>query len=117
MIARLEASYLAAARESLDRSRALSRALYGRDIPYVLLMHVGAFDAHMLPRLIALYREAGVRFVSLPEAERDPAYATDIDPSQPPAPGLEGRLAAAGRPLPPPLHDYTAELAAMCQAG
>lgn len=115
-IARLEASYLAAARESLDRSRALSRALYGRDIPYVLLMHVGAFDAHMLPRLIALYRAAGVRFVSLPEAERDPAYAADIDPSLPPAPGLEGRLAAAGRPLPPPAHDYAAELAAMCPA-
>jgi lysophospholipase L1-like esterase len=115
-IARLEASYLAAARESLEYSRALAHALYGRDIPYVLLMHVGAFDAHMLPRLIALYRDAGVRFVSLPEAERDPAYAADVDPALPPAPGLEGRLAAAGRPAPPPRHDYAPELAALCAA-
>jgi lysophospholipase L1-like esterase len=116
-IAVLERTYLAAARESISYYRGLAHALYGRDIPYVLLMHVGAFDAHMLPRLIALYRAAGFRFVSLPEAERDPAYAADVDPARPPAPGLEGRRAAAGRAAPPPRHDYAPELAALCAAG
>lgn len=45
----LEDSYLAAADDSITYSRALSHALYNRDIPYVLLMHIGAFDAEMLP--------------------------------------------------------------------
>src|SRR4029453_12592861 len=42
-VAMLEKRYLAAAGASLDYARAMSRTLYGRDIPYVLLMHVGAF--------------------------------------------------------------------------
>ncbi len=40
-VAVLEASYLEAAKDSLDFERALSAKLYGRDIPYVLLMHAG----------------------------------------------------------------------------
>jgi lysophospholipase L1-like esterase len=47
--------------ESLEQSylqaRSLSQALYHRDVPYVLLMHIGAFDAEMMPRLVSLYRE------------------------------------------------------------
>ena len=53
-MAQLEAAYLAAADAAVDSSRAMSKALYGRDIPYVLLMHVGALDAKMLPRLLQL---------------------------------------------------------------
>lgn len=114
-VAELERTWLAAARESLAATRAASRALYGRDIPYVLLMHVGAFDARMLPRLLALYREAGVRFVPLAEAERDPAYAADTDLALPPRPaGLEARLAAAGRPV-PARHSYAERLNALCR--
>ena len=80
-IAQLETLYLAAARENADFSRALSRGVYGRDIPYVLLVHVGAFSARMMPRLLALYRDMGFRFVSLPQAEADPAYAADLAPA------------------------------------
>ena len=47
-IATLKSSYLAAADESITRYREMSRKLYGRDISYVLLMHVGALDAEML---------------------------------------------------------------------
>ncbi len=100
-VARLEQAYLDSARENARGFRTLSKALYGRDIPYVLLMHIGAFDAHMLPRLIALYRELGFRFVTLPEAERDPAYASDVDPSQPPEPvGLVAKARAKGIAIP-----------------
>lgn len=76
-VAYLETSYLATADEFIGVFRGLSRQLYGRDIPYVLLMHVGAFDAHMLPRLIALFRERGFEFVTLQQAESDPAYSFD----------------------------------------
>ena len=37
----------------------------------MLLLHVGAFDAEMLRRLLQLYRARGFQFVTLPEAERD----------------------------------------------
>ena len=46
-------------------------------------MHVGAFDARMLPRLLKLYRDKGFSFVPLQDAENDPFYATSIDPSLP----------------------------------
>jgi peptidoglycan-N-acetylglucosamine deacetylase len=42
-------------------------------------MHVGAFDAKMLPELLALYRGKGVSFISLPTAISDPAYQDDPD--------------------------------------
>lgn len=36
----------------------------------IVLLHVGAFTAHMLPQLLADYRTAGARFVPLAEATR-----------------------------------------------
>jgi peptidoglycan/xylan/chitin deacetylase (PgdA/CDA1 family) len=101
-VAMLERLYLDAARDNAGAFRTLSKAVYGRDIPYVLLLHIGAFDARMLPRLIALYREEGFRFTTLREAERDPAYAADTDPSRPAEPvGLVARAKAKGIALPP----------------
>jgi peptidoglycan/xylan/chitin deacetylase (PgdA/CDA1 family) len=73
----LEKSYLGKADEFIDVFRTLSQKLYGHDIPYVLLLHVGAFDARMLPRLIELFRSKGFSFVTLEQAEQDPAYAFD----------------------------------------
>jgi lysophospholipase L1-like esterase len=101
-IASLESSYLQAADESIGYYRGLSHALYGRDIPYVLLMHVGALDAEMLPQLLSLYRSGGFQFVTLPEAEGDPFYSIDTDLSLPPGPDtLEGVMAERQLPFPP----------------
>ena len=96
-----EARFLAAADAAIDYSRAMSKALYGRDIPYVLLMHVGALDARMLPRLLKLYRDRGFTFVRLEDAERDAFYQNDVDLSLPPAPDtLEEAMRAKNLPLP-----------------
>jgi len=101
-VASLEASYLKAAKDSLDYSRGLSAKLYDRDIPYVLLMHAGAFDARMMPRLLALYRENGVAFVTLQEAERDKFYAADDKTEATAVPtSLEEAMKAKGLPIPP----------------
>jgi len=101
-VAQLEKSYLDAADAYLGYARAMSKALYGRNIPYVLLMHVGALDARLLPRLLQLYRERGVTFVGLQEAERDPFYKNDLDLSLPANPdSLEQAMQARGLPLPP----------------
>jgi peptidoglycan/xylan/chitin deacetylase (PgdA/CDA1 family) len=100
-IAELEMAYLAAADAAIDYSRAMSKTLYGREIPYVLLMHVGALDARMLPRLLKLYRDRGFTFVRLEDAERDPFYRNDVDLSLPPAPDtLEEAMRAKKLPLP-----------------
>lgn len=102
VIADLEQSYLAAADRAITASRKASHSIYHRDIPYVLLMHAGAFDARMLPRLLALYQRHGFRFVPLDEAEQDPAYRADLDPSLPFDPaGLQHHLPAPDGPLAP----------------
>ncbi len=101
-IAQLESTYLQAASDDADFRRAMSKALYGHDIPYVLLMHVGAFDARMLPRLLKLYRDKGFTFISIQDAENDPFYASAIDPSLPETPdSLEGAMEARNLPMPP----------------
>jgi peptidoglycan/xylan/chitin deacetylase (PgdA/CDA1 family) len=116
-VAILEASFLKAAKDSLDYSRGLSARLSGRDIPYVLLMHAGAFDARMMPRLLALYRDNGVSFVSLEEAERDPFYAADFKTQATAEPTtLENALRAKGLPVPPQAAAWGgADLDKMCR--
>ncbi|EZP53204.1 polysaccharide deacetylase family protein [Sphingomonas sp. RIT328] len=97
----LEASYLAAARAQAQRSRDLAKAAMGHDIPYVLLLHLGAFDARMAPRLLALYRSMGFGFTTLAAAEADPFYAAAVDPAKPgPTATLEAAARAAGKPVP-----------------
>ena len=93
-LAYLEKSYLDTADEFIGVFRTLSQKLYGHDIPYVLLMHAGAFDAKMLPRLIALFRSKGFEFVTLQQAERDPAYSFDPDIGHPGGGTLQELVAA-----------------------
>lgn len=116
-VAHLDQMYLAAAREAIDYYRDLSHKLYRRDIPYVVLLHDSAFEARMLPRLISLYRSAGFRFVSLADAERDPAYSDQVQPASQALPkGLENKATARGIQL-PHRKDYSAELNAICPGG
>lgn len=97
----LEDSYLSAADESIEYYRGMSRTLYGKDIPYVLLLHIGALDEEMLPRLLKLYRSRGFTFVTLQEAESDEFYRNSIDLDLPPGiDTLEGAMAEQHLPLP-----------------
>jgi peptidoglycan-N-acetylglucosamine deacetylase len=114
-IADLEKRYLDGAAAVADRARAMSKALYGRDIPYVLLMHAGAFDARMAPRLLKLYQDKGFAFTTLAKAESDPFYRTDLDPSLPPQPTtLEDAMKAKGLAVTPYPVDLAA-IGAMCR--
>jgi peptidoglycan/xylan/chitin deacetylase (PgdA/CDA1 family) len=115
-IAKLERDYLAAASLNVDYYHRLAMTLYGRDIPYVLLMHIGAFEAKTLPKLLALYRRHGFQFVTLEEAERDPYYAAFNDPTQPAPPvDLEHAIAARGLPKVERPITYTPEVQDMCR--
>lgn len=113
-IAGLEKAYLEGVEQSIAASRRLSKAVYGRDIPYVLLMHIGAFDARMLPKVLEIYRAHGFRFVTLKQAERDPFYRADLNLTLPPQEDLEGVAAAHGVKL-PHLDDGLAKLDQVCR--
>jgi peptidoglycan/xylan/chitin deacetylase (PgdA/CDA1 family) len=78
-IAWLKQSYLSTAAEYISLGQKMAVQLYGRDIKHVLLLHTGAFDSVMLPELLDLLAKQGFRFVTLPEAEQDPAYLRDPD--------------------------------------
>lgn len=111
----LERSYLRAADQEIRYERGLSKKLYGKDIPYVLLMHIGAFDARMLPRLLDLYKRRGFSFIPLEEAESDPFYKFDMDPKILPGPdNLAAAMEAKHWPVPKRV-DYSKKLQALCQ--
>ena len=100
-VGRMERAWIGGAIAELKRAHAMSTALYGRDIPYVLLMHVGGFSARMLPRLLELYRARAVQLVSLETAEADPFYSEDehLDSAYRPE-TLEAQLNARGDKAP-----------------
>lgn len=114
-IQQLEDSYLQAAADNLEFTHQMAQALYGHDIPTILLMHVGALDAKLLPRLTELYRSHGVKFISLQQATQDPFYKNDLDPSLDPNPDtLEQAMRMKNLPL-PPRHPQAINLNSICR--
>jgi peptidoglycan-N-acetylglucosamine deacetylase len=78
-VAWLRSSYLRTASEFLDLGRAQAKLIYGHDINYVLLLHLGAFSSAILPDMFDLLAKKGLKLVTLQEAESDPAYDNDPD--------------------------------------
>ena len=114
-VATLERLFLAAAEDALSSSRMLSNNLYGREIPYVLLLHIGAMDAHMLPRLLRMFEARGVRLVTLEQAMADPFYEVDrLAENGSGRLTLEAAASGAGLSTPPRL-DVLPALAALCR--
>ncbi|MGZ6133245.1 MAG: polysaccharide deacetylase family protein [Myxococcaceae bacterium] len=79
-VAALEATFLDAAVSQLRWADDTLHRLVGRSVPHVLLLHAGAFDAHILDRLLIEYEKAGVRWIPLDEALHDPVYQREPDP-------------------------------------
>jgi peptidoglycan-N-acetylglucosamine deacetylase len=78
-IAWLRSSYLSTASAFLDLGREQAKLIYGREINYVLLMHLGAYSSTILPDALDLLKKKGFQLVTLEEAESDPAYDGDPD--------------------------------------
>jgi hypothetical protein len=93
----------------------MSKTLYHRDIPYVLLMHVGALDARMLPRLLQLYRDKGFTFITLEQAVQDPFYKNDLSLSLPSMPDTLEEAMHARNLQPSPHPSPTVDLNAICR--
>jgi peptidoglycan/xylan/chitin deacetylase (PgdA/CDA1 family) len=75
----LRSSYLSTASEFLDLGREQAKLIYGHEINYVLLMHLGAFSSTILPEALDLLKKKGFKLVTLEEAESDAAYEGDPD--------------------------------------
>lgn len=75
----LKSSYMDTAKEYIGLDRQMAHLVYGREIRHVLLVHIGGFETVMLPELLEYLRKQGFKFVTLSEAEKDPAYKSDPD--------------------------------------
>ncbi len=74
-ISMMKTRYLTAVRAEIVRMKAMSQKVYGRMIPQVLLTHIGSFASVMLPQVLDELDKAGAHYVTLEQAESDPAYA------------------------------------------
>jgi len=79
----LRESYRTAARDFTRFQVVNSRAVFGRDIHHVMLLHLGSFSSHILPDLFEILDEEGFEIVTLEEAQKDPAYDYDPDLADP----------------------------------
>ena len=75
----LRTSYLTTASDFLDLGREQAKLIYGHEINYVLLMHLGAFSSTIMPDALDLLKKKGFKLVTLEEAESDPIYQGDPD--------------------------------------
>jgi peptidoglycan-N-acetylglucosamine deacetylase len=75
----LKKTYLEEAGRSIEEARAASRALYGREIAHVMLLHLGDLNAVMTKPLLGLLRARSFDVVPLAVAQADPAYAERPD--------------------------------------
>lgn len=73
---RIADGYLRHMTASFEHFEALSRALFGREIPQVLLLHANRLNADHFDDVATLLRRRGYRFVRLEDALRDRAYAS-----------------------------------------
>jgi peptidoglycan/xylan/chitin deacetylase (PgdA/CDA1 family) len=72
--ARVVTAYITHMKESFDFYEGLSRELFGREIPQVLLVHANQLNVDHLDDLLGMIRKRGYSFISLDEALKDSAY-------------------------------------------
>jgi peptidoglycan-N-acetylglucosamine deacetylase len=75
----LKENVIVSADRHLRGSQAAAKFLFQRDIPHILLIHVGVFDAIMLDAILKHWRSEGVQFVTLDQALADPVYKINPD--------------------------------------
>lgn len=111
--AHIRASYLDYTAQMVGWYRASARSVFGREIPLVALLHGSRLNADTIGDLARIYRQAGLRTVSLGRAMRDPAYRTPDDYASPKGKDWIGRWALElNRPLAPGFADPPADIIA-----
>ena len=115
-VAWLKRTYIDEASQSIDEARAEARALYGREIAHVMLLHLGDLNAVMTKPLLELLRERSFDVVPLEEVQRDPAYAERPDVAVPYGANLFEQVRAQKQlPAPPGRESVLPRLAELCK--
>lgn len=73
---RIRREYLRYSAAEIDYYAVLNVRVLGYEPPQVMLVHDSLLNADTISDVLALFRERGYGFVSLAEAQSDPAYAT-----------------------------------------
>ena len=111
----LKQSYMDGASAVLAQGPSDAKRIYGRDIKHVMLLHIGAFETVMFPRLLELLQQRGFKLITLPEAARDPAYAEEPALTKWGGTFLEQMLAAKHLSSDTSVEDGLAKVAAVCK--
>jgi peptidoglycan/xylan/chitin deacetylase (PgdA/CDA1 family) len=75
LASRIRKEYLAYTGRQIDFYAALNKRVVGYEPAEVMLMHDTMLNADSVDDVLRLFQERGYRFVSLREAQKDPAYA------------------------------------------
>ena len=98
---RTVAAFLSFFEAQIAQAEQASVALFGREIPQILMTHANRINADQTPRWLAALERRGYTFVSLDQALSDPAYATrDTHPFREGVSWFTRWAASLGRPLP-----------------
>jgi peptidoglycan-N-acetylglucosamine deacetylase len=76
----LEAHVIPDAEWHLDGSAAMAYRLFHRNVPQILVVHLGVFEAVMLDKILKDLSTHGVKYITLNEALSDAVY--DINPNR-----------------------------------
>ncbi len=68
--------YLHFTAQAIDGYTKMARDAFGREIPHVMLMHANRLNQDSMDDVLKIFEQRGFHFVSLAEAQSDPAYRT-----------------------------------------
>ena len=79
-IVKLWADYLAYTATEIDYYESLNVQVFGHSIPHVMLLHANQLNADLIEQLLTIFETKDFRFVTLDDAQADPAYQTPEGP-------------------------------------
>jgi peptidoglycan/xylan/chitin deacetylase (PgdA/CDA1 family) len=72
--AKLRSAYLAYTSEEIDYYAALNKQVLGYEPPQIMLLHDSRLNADLIGQILRMFVKKGYKFVSLQDAEVNPAY-------------------------------------------
>lgn len=72
----LRAVYLEYTKKEIEYYTRMHQQLFGHETPHVMLLHANRLNADTLDQILKIFEQLHYRFVSLAEAQSDPAYRT-----------------------------------------
>lgn len=73
---RLRAAYIEYTGQELEYYSQLHKQIFGHEIPHVMLLHASRLNADTIEQVLGVFEKAKYRFVTLQQAQSDPAYQT-----------------------------------------